>query len=159
AKASANRSDVDLGHNLISPLEIAKKEISNNQHNLYISFTTFFILLTSLVLIFSKNRVVSMIFLITPLVFAVFATLTIYGALNILHIFSLMLALLVLVDFSLYVNSKHGRESIFYAALTTLFGFGILVFSSLPALFSIGVVISSAMIGVLVLNSFLKRET
>ncbi len=159
AKASANRSDVDLGHNLISPLEIAKKEISNNQHNLYISFTTFFILLTSLVLIFSKNRVVSMIFLITPLVFAVFATLTIYGALNILHIFSLMLALLVLVDFSLYVNNKHGRESIFYAALTTLFGFGILVFSSLPALFSIGVVISSAMIGVLVLNSFLKRET
>jgi hypothetical protein len=138
---------------LYSPLSVARDELKEIRGSLLWSFALFFMTITILVLLFSKRKLVSLMFLTTPLLFAVFVVSIMQGSLNILHLFALILSLLILVDFSLYSGTKNGRESIFYAASTTLLGFGILVFSSIPTLNSIGIIMSSAMLAVLGLNS------
>ena len=76
----------------------------------------------------------------------VLSVLSLFFKINIMHIFALVILLAISIDYGIYLHnsqsSSQTKMAIKYALLSTLCGFGSLVFSSTVALFSIGIVIT-----------------
>jgi predicted exporter len=87
-----------------------------------------------------------------------------FSAINIMHLFSIIIIIVAGVDYGIYIaqedtleDSTRTKEAIFYSLLTSFSGFGILVLSSIGAIHSIGVVISIGIASIFILILFLQR--
>lgn len=144
---------------LFSPLQIAQENIDSSVSGIAAAFVV--ALSVALAVVFfavSKSRMVAFIYLLLPVLCALFAVFVLTDGLNIMHLFALIVVTVISIDFAVYASrvDQGSKASVLYATLTTMLGFGVLVFSSIPALFSIGIVVTSAMLGLLFLNLFLK---
>jgi len=72
--------------------------------------------------------------------------ITIFGKINIMHIFALVILVAISIDYGIYLHKTktldETKMAIKYALLSTFFGFGVLIFSKTVALHSIGFVIT-----------------
>lgn len=84
-----------------------------------------------------------------------------FSAINIMHLFSIIIIIVSGVDYGIYMTKEESfetKEAIFYALLTSFSGFGILILSSIGAIHSIGVVITIGLLSILVLMLWLKKD-
>lgn len=147
---------------LHSPLDIAQIDIDKNVSNIALSIIiSLSVILLVLFVLTRGRRTVAFIYLLFPLLTTLLAISLFSDGINVAHLFALVITLAISIDFSLYASnpSRESKRSIFYASLTTIFGFGILLFSSVPTLYSIGVTVSSAMVAVLFINTFMRDGT
>jgi hypothetical protein len=70
--------------------------------------------------------------------------ITMFGKINLMHIFALIILVAISIDYGIYMQGDdidEAKEAIKYALLSTLAGFGVLIFSNVVALNSMGFVI------------------
>ena len=86
-----------------------------------------------------------LMYLLFPLSLVLFV-IALMGQINVMHLFALVILLAISIDYGIYLhNTKttmQTKTAIKYALLSTICGFGVLIFSSTVALYSIGLVIS-----------------
>jgi len=114
------------------------------------------LLFIAIILFLYERRFIRVITTTMPAIGATLITLAIIqvttGAINMLHVLSLLLILCMGVDYGIFMTDalKPNKEqsslqaagaSVILSSLTTLFGFGVLSFASNPALRSIGVTV------------------
>ncbi len=91
----------------------------------------------------------SLLYPLTYLLFpisVVLFSITLFGEINIMHMFALVILIAIGIDYGIYMNKTttllQTRRAIRYALLSTFCGFGVLIFSDTMALHSIGYVIT-----------------
>ena len=130
-------------------LDIAKhlsQDMQNSKQTI-VKFMT-----VSIVFIVVMLVLVSGIHILYPLVYIVFPLsvvlfcITLFGKINIMHLFALIILIAIGIDYGIYMHrtttQTETRTAIKYALLSTLAGFGVLIFSHTVALHSIGLVIT-----------------
>lgn len=120
-----------------------------------------FIAMVLLLLIVSgKSFLDSLGFVIFPISCVLFY-LSFVSALNIMHLFAMLVIVVMGVDYGIYCIRERSdaktRHAMFFATLTTLCSFGFFLFSHTKALNSFGEVIVIGMICILVLMFFQKN--
>lgn len=120
-----------------------------------------FVAMTLLLLIVSgKSFLDSLGFVIFPISSVLFY-LSFVSALNIMHLFAMLVIVVMGVDYGIYYIKEKGdiktRHAMFFATLTTLCSFGFFLFSHTKALNSFGEVIVIGMICILILMFFQKN--
>jgi predicted exporter len=102
---------------------------------------TIIIILTILYIALKKEIRKALLFLVAPLCMIFLYSL--FGKLNIIHLFMIFVILAISIDYGIYINSKNNSKesnvSIFYSLISTFAGFGVLVISSVSSIFSIGI--------------------
>lgn len=109
-------------------------------------------------MIFSIVFIIFMLFLVSgldilyPLAFVLFPLsivlffISLFGTINIMHMFALIILIAIGIDYGVYMHKTktllQTKSAIKYALLSTLAGFGVLIFSDTVALNSIGFVIT-----------------
>lgn len=92
-----------------------------------------------------KNILFPLMYLLFPLSSVLFA-ISLFGKINIMHLFALIILLAISIDYGIYLHStstiRQTKAAIKYALLSTFCGFGVLIFSTTVALYSIGFVIT-----------------
>jgi len=139
---------VELG-NGVEILDVLKSLSSDMQESKKI-ITKFMII--SLIFIIVMLFIVSGLDILYPLAFVLFPLsvvlffISIFGTINIMHLFALIILIAISIDYGVYMhNTKtltQTKMAIKYALLSTLAGFGVLIFSDTVALGSIGFVIT-----------------
>ena len=130
---------VDLGVTLSSDTKVMKDTLVN-----YILMSSIFIVCI-LFYIAGKNILFPLMYLLFPISSVLFA-ITLFSKINIMHMFALVILLAISIDYGIYLHNttttSKTKTAIKYALLSTICGFGVLIFSSTVALYSIGFVIS-----------------
>jgi len=131
--------EVDLVKRLSQDMEQSKKTITN-------------FMIISLLFIFLMLFIISGLNILYPLVFVLFPFsivlffISLFGTINIMHLFALIILIAISIDYGIYMNNTKNMQqtkmAIKYALLSTMAGFGVLIFSDTTALNSIGFVIS-----------------
>jgi len=133
----------------LQPLDITKT-LSKDMQKTKKSITKF--LYISVAFIIIMLFIVSGLDMLYPLSFVLFPIsvvlffISLFSMINIMHLFALIILISISIDYGVYMhNTKTLAETtmaIRYALLSTLAGFGVLIFSDTVALHSIGFVIS-----------------
>ena len=130
---------IDLGTTLASDTKVMKNTLVN-----YMLISSIFIVCI-LFYIAGKNILFPLMYLLFPISSVLFA-ITLLGKINIMHMFALVILLAISIDYGIYLydttTTSKTKIAIKYALLSTVCGFGVLIFSSTIALYSIGFVIS-----------------
>jgi len=130
-------------------LDIAKhlSEDMQNSKQTIVKFMTVSIvfILAMLVLVSGINILYPLVYIVFPLSVVLFG-ITLFGMINIMHLFALIILIAIGIDYGVYMHKTttqtETRTAIKYALLSTLAGFGVLIFSDTVALHSIGFVIT-----------------
>ena len=106
----------------------------------------------SIVFIIAMLFFVSGVNILYPLVYVLFPLsivlffITLFGTINIMHMFAIIILIAIGIDYGVYMHRTRTlvetRTAIKYALLSTLAGFGVLIFSDTVALYSIGFVVT-----------------
>jgi len=130
---------LDIAKHLSQDMQKSKQTI--------VKFMTVSIVFIVVMLVF-----VSGIHILYPLVYIVFPLsvvlfcITFFGKINIMHLFAMIILIAIGIDYGVYMHrtttQTETRTAIKYALLSTLAGFGVLIFSHTVALHSIGLVIT-----------------
>jgi predicted exporter len=143
------KTKLKKSHKDFETINLAKslsKDTINMKNKLarYMFASVFFIIL---VLFFVSGF--DMLYPLTYLLFPISVVLffiTIFGKINIMHIFALVILVAISIDYGIYLHKTktlvQTKMAIRYALLSTFFGFGVLIFSKTTALHSIGFVIT-----------------
>jgi predicted exporter len=130
---------VDLGKTLSNDTKIMKSTLVN-----YMIISIVFIVII-LFFLSGVKILFPLMYLLFPLSLVLFV-ITLIGQINIMHMFALIILLAISIDYGIYLHNTKTTEqtktAIKYALLSTICGFGVLIFSSTVALYSIGLVIS-----------------
>ncbi len=130
-------------------LDIAKhlsQDMQNSKQTI-VKFMTVSIvfIVTMLVLVSGINILYPLVYIVFPLSVVLFG-ITLSGMINIMHLFALIILIAIGIDYGVYMHRTTTRTetmtAIKYALLSTLAGFGVLIFSDTVALHSIGFVIT-----------------
>jgi len=134
---------------LFEILDLAKT-LSNDtkkMKNILVKFMLISVLFIVGILFFvaGKQVLYPLTYLLFPLSMTLFF-ISLFGAINIMHIFALVILLAISIDYGIYMYKNdtlsETKMAIKFALLSTFFGFGILIFSKTEAMSSIGLVIS-----------------
>jgi len=110
----------------------------------YMLISIFFII-SALFFFSGINMLYPLTYLLFPVSVVLFS-ITIFGKINIMHIFALVILVAISIDYGIYLHKTktldETKMAIKYALLSTFFGFGVLIFSKTTALHSIGFVIT-----------------
>lgn len=86
--------------------------------------------------------------------------LSVFGTLNLMHLFSLIILIAIGIDFGIYMSNTKKEAStmlaIQYSLLSTFAGFGVLIFSSINALNSIGTVIAVGIVAIFIMIKMMR---
>jgi len=130
---------VNLAKSLTNDTKEMKKTLSK-----YMVISLAFILLI-LFVVSGKKMLYPLMYLLFPMSSTLLA-ITIFGKINIMHMFALVILLAISIDYGIYMYKtktvSKTKKAIRYALLSTFSGFGVLIFSSTIALYSIGFVIT-----------------
>lgn len=130
---------IDLGKILSNDTKIMKSTLVN-----YMIISIVFIVII-LFFLSGVKILFPLMYLLFPLSLVLFV-ITLIGQINIMHMFALIILLAISIDYGIYLHNTKTTEqtktAIKYALLSTICGFGVLIFSSTVALYSIGLVIS-----------------
>ena len=130
---------VDLGKTLSNDTKEMKSTLVK-----YMAISIIFIILT-LFYLSGVKILYPLMYLLFPLSLVLFV-IALMGQINVKHLFALVILLAISIDYGIYLhNTKTTMQTkiaIKYALLSTICGFGVLIFSSTVALHSIGLVIS-----------------
>jgi len=100
-------------------------------------------------------------FVLFPLSVVLFF-ISLFGTINIMHLFGLIILIAISIDYGIYIHSSQNlsetKMAIRYALLSTLAGFGVLIFSDIAALHSIGFVITVGVFAIFILIYGKKYE-
>jgi len=130
-------------------LDIAKhlsQDMQNSKQTI-VKFMTVSIvfIIVMLVLVSGINILYPLVYIVFPLSVVLFG-ITLFGMINIMHMFALIILIAIGIDYGVYMHKTttqaETRTAIKYALLSTLAGFGVLIFSNTVALHSIGFVIT-----------------
>lgn len=143
-----------------TPKELSDEITSGIYKPMIIILSLVIVIMLLIVLLITKS-LISISFIITPL--SVIFVFLLFGEVNIMHLFSLLIVVVSSVDYGIYVN-KEGENictlhAIIFSALTTLAGFGFLSFSNILALHSFGITILLGVGSILLLLLFQRRRT
>ena len=133
----------------IKPLDITKI-LSKDMQKTKTTITKF--MFVSVVFIVIMLVISSGLDMLYPLSFVLFPIsvvlffISLLGMINIMHLFALIILIAISIDYGVYMHNTNTLSettmAIKYALLSTLAGFGVLIFSDTVALHSIGFVIS-----------------
>jgi len=108
-------------------------------------FISFIFIVCILLFLSGKKILFPLMYLLFPFSSVLFA-ITLFGMINIMHMFALVILLAISIDYGIYLHNttttRETKTAIKYALLSTICGFGVLIFSSTIALYSIGFVIT-----------------
>ncbi len=129
----------DLTKNISQDMQNSKESIMN-----YIFISIVFIVLM-LFIVSGLNILYPLAYILFPLSIVLFF-ISLFGKINIMHLFALIILIAISIDYGVYMNKTktlaQTKTAIRYALLSTLAGFGMLIFSDTVALHSIGFVIT-----------------
>jgi len=146
--AFLDKNEVIQGSPHVEVINLAKSLREDTKHmkktlSSYMMVSLVFILLI-LFVVSGKKMLHPLVYLLLPISTALFA-ITIFGKINIMHIFALVILFAISIDYGIYMYKtktiNETKKAISYALLSTFSGFGVLVFSDTVALYSIGFVI------------------
>lgn len=130
-------------------LDITKhlsKDMQNSKQTI-VKFMTVSIvfIVVMLVLVSGMHILYPLVYIVFPLSVVLFC-ITLFGKINIMHLFAMIILIAIGIDYGVYMHrtttQRETRTAIKYALLSTLAGFGVLIFSHTVALHSIGLVIT-----------------
>ena len=130
-------------------LDIAKhlaQDMQNSKQSIvkFMTVSIVFILMM-LVLVSGRTILYPLVYIVFPLSVVLFA-IALVGKINIMHMFALIILIAIGIDYGVYMHKTttqtETKIAIKYALLSTLAGFGVLIFSDTVALYSIGFVIT-----------------
>jgi len=133
----------------MQPLDVVKilsKDMDNSADTIikFIFISMLFILFV-LFSISGRDILYPLAFVLFPLSVVLFF-ISLFGTINIMHLFGLIILMAISIDYGVYMHNSESlvetKMAIKYALLSTLAGFGVLIFSNTVALHSIGFVIS-----------------
>jgi predicted exporter len=166
--ATLNKSDLPLlnireGIHIIHVQKLLRDTITKMFSNLLLYLGLAFIAMLLIILYTAREKtVLALNFILFPI--AMILLYLSFSAINIMHLFSIIIIIVAGVDYGIYMAQKDNhtestrtKEAIFYSLLTSFSGFGILVLSSIGAIHSIGVVISIGIASIFILILFLQR--
>jgi len=141
AKVIKNSPHIEI-INLAKSLRTDTKQMKNTLNNFMLVSLIFILII--LFVVSGKKMLHPLVYLFLPISTALFA-ITIFGKINIMHIFALVILFAISIDYGIYMyktkSLNQTKKAISYALLSTFSGFGVLVFSDTVALHSIGFVI------------------
>ena len=146
---------LSLSNHITQDMQEAKKSIM-----LFIAFSIAFILL--MLFMFSGSHIFyPLTYVLFPLS-AVLFFITLFGKINIMHLFALIILIAISIDYGVYMDKTktllQTKLAIKYALLSTLAGFGTLIVSDTTALHSIGFVITIGVGAIFILIGLSKNE-
>ena len=130
-------------------LDIAKhlsQDMQNSKQTIVKFMTVSIVFIVAmLVLVSGINILYPLVYIVFPLSVVLFG-ITLSGMINIMHLFALIILIAIGIDYGVYMHrtttQTETMTAIKYALLSTLAGFGVLIFSDTVALHSIGFVIT-----------------
>ncbi len=147
----------------VEPIDVASifsrtaKDILDNilLYSLGVLFAVFGLLFLSV----GKSFFYALNYILFPLSFTL-SILSTFNAINIMHLFSLIILIAIGIDYGIYMSKSQELSkttlAIKYSLLSTFAAFGILLFSSISALFSIGLVISLGVSALYILTKLMR---
>jgi len=140
-------------------LDIAKhlsQDMQNSKQSI-VKFMTVSIvfILAMLVLVSGIHILYPLVYIVFPLSVVLFGITLFWGMINIMHMFAMIILIAIGIDYGVYMHrtttQTETMTAIKYALLSTLAGFGVLIFSDTAALYSIGFVITTGIGAVFIL--------
>ena len=145
---------LNIGKMLSKDIDLLKEKLL-----IFISISILFVVL----ILFSISKfdfLYPLSYILFPVSVVLFA-ISLFGELNIMHMFALIILVAIGIDYGIYMHKTTSlvqtQRAIKYALLSTFAGFGVLIFSSVNSLYSIGFVITIG-IGSIFILLFYKRE-
>ena len=130
---------LNLSKNISKDMQKSKDAIMK-----FIAISSIFIVLM-LFIVSGFNILYPLTYVVFPLSIVLFF-ITLFGKINIMHLFALIILVSISIDYGIYMNQTktliQTKKAISYALLSTLAGFGMLIVSDTNALHSIGFVIT-----------------
>jgi len=126
--------------------KILAKDMNEAKANIekFIFIAVLFVVLL-LFIVSGRDILYPLVFVLFP-VSAVLFFISLFGTINIMHFFALIILVAISIDYGVYMHNTKSpvetREAVKYALLSTFAGFGVLIFSDIVALYSIGFVVS-----------------
>ena len=147
----------------ISDINIKKvfSKLANNMYKDLLFYSVIVVVMVFILLFISVKE--KILYAVNYILFPISLTLAIlvsFTAINLMHLFSLIILIAIGIDYGIYMSntSKFSNTilAIKYSILSTFAAFGVLVFSSIVALNSIGIVISLGVTAIYILIKVMK---
>jgi len=147
----------------ISDINIKKvfSKLANNMYKDLLFYSVIVVVMVFILLFISVKE--KILYAVNYILFPISLTLAIlvsFTAINLMHLFSLIILIAIGIDYGIYMSNTSKLTNtilaIKYSILSTFAAFGVLVFSSIVALNSIGIVISLGVTAIYILIKVMK---